>query len=135
MSTPTFLAWSLLVAGAFALLYAWTERYRRQAAARLTGAFKRTILALALIYYGAVIVRGVAPLFFTESPPAWTRLVSSAFPLVLGLFFALTLTAEQKEGGMRLFAGFLIVIGAVTLTVDGYRYAISVGTAGSWGLR
>src|SRR3569623_3799314 len=80
MSTPTFIAWALLLAGAFALLYAGTERYRHQAVVRITGAFKRTVLALALIFYGAVIVRGVAPVFFTTSPPAWTRLVSIALP-------------------------------------------------------
>ena len=131
MSTPTFIAWSLLLAGAFALLYAGTERYRHQAVVRITGAFKRTVLALALIFYGGVIVRGVAPLFFTTSPPAWTRLVSSALPLVMGLFFMLTLTAEQKEGGMRLITALLVVIGAVTLTIDGYSYLISLGTAAS----
>jgi len=135
MSAGTFLAWSLLGAGAFALLYFVIERHVHAPEARVTGAFKRSVVALALIFAGAVITRDVLRLFATASPPAWSRLLSSAVPLVMGLFYLLTIKKGDTNNPLRVFAGILIAIGTVTLAVDGYHYAISLGTAASWGVR
>jgi hypothetical protein len=135
MSTPTFLAWSLIAAGAFALLYFVLERYVHKPEARVTGPLKRTTTALALIFYGGIIARSVTRLFFSVQVPAWTQLLSSAVPLALGLFFLITAQDDDAKASLRVFGGILIVIGILELAHDGYRYAISPGTAASLGVR
>lgn len=135
MSTSTFLAWSLIAAGAFALLYFVLERYVHKPEYRVTGGLKRTTTALALIFYGGVIARSVFRLFFSVQVPEWTQLLSSAVPLVLGLFFVITAQGDDAKTATRIFGGILIAIGVLQLAFEGYRYAISLGTAASWSVR
>lgn len=131
MDTPIFLAWSLLAGGALALLYFVLERYVRKPEMRVTGRARQAMTAFALIFYGGIVARDAIVLFSIMSPPAWAKLLSSATPLVLGLFFLTTARGDDGAYATRIFGGILIVIGAVTLAHDGYRYAISLGTAAS----
>ncbi|MDH7975283.1 hypothetical protein QH494_24115 [Sphingomonas sp. AR_OL41] len=114
-----------------ALLYFVLERYVRKPEMRVTGRARQAMTAFALIFYGGIVARDAIVLFSIMSPPAWAKLLSSATPLVLGLFFLTTARGDDGAYATRIFGGILIVIGAVTLAHDGYRYAISLGTAAS----
>ena len=131
MSTPTYIAWSFVAAGALALLFFVIERYVRRPDARLVGGIKNVAAIVALTFFGAILVRETSYFFLTIQPPTWTRLLSSAVPLVLGLFFLVTAPDRKTRASLRVYAGILIAIGAVTLALDSYRYAISLGTAAS----
>lgn len=131
MSTLTFFAWSLIVAGALALLMAVIERRVSKREARITSKVGRTAAVLAILFYGALLTSDFAHFFLATQAPAWTRLLSSGVPLILGLFFLLNGKHREAESPMRVYTGILIVIGVVILAFDGYHYAISLGTATS----
>lgn len=134
MDTPIFLAWSLAAAGALMLLFYVIERYLRRPDARVSGGIKNVAAICALAFFGAILARETSYFFFSVQAPTWTRLLNSGAPAVLGLFLLVTAPDRETRASLRVYAGILIAMGAVTLALDGYRYAIRLGTAGSWSL-
>jgi hypothetical protein len=120
MSTPTFLAWSLLASGIFAL-FAFAARrlaiMKYGTLPPLAGSLRVSMFFLSLLLGGSV-TKLVCDL--TDMPrPAWTRVLFGT------LFVALGVTYRNKDtldgtgfASSRVLGNLWLVMGAVLLAVE-----------------
>lgn len=107
MTSFSFLAWSLLVAGLLAALLAVTARRSTD------DLLQKIVTTIALLFFGAILTSDFAKWFMSRPAPAWTWVLHDSWMLVMGLFFV----ANFREPGRRLTTGQLlgvIMIGAGT---------------------
>jgi hypothetical protein len=135
MSTPSFLAWTLLNAGCFALC---ALVIRRVAVAKYgilppISGMQSAFMALMAVLLGAQLALLGGEMASNAPSSPLTRLLSGAIVSLIGVS---NLYRARKHGetypSQRTLGAICLALGAVLLVIAGYSYAISLGTAASW---
>ncbi|MDH7975284.1 hypothetical protein QH494_24120 [Sphingomonas sp. AR_OL41] len=120
MDTPTFLAWSLLVAGVLAAAFLSLRRVAvAKGVPQLTLPVAQRVTAVFILLLASALATKVSNDIRDVALPAWTHLVFGTTSLTLGLFYR----SYSKVGGTgfassRVPGYMLMAMGALILALE-----------------